>query len=352
MKFLRSRFRLLVFGIIVLNGLALSPSVMAQDSSWKKRTKVEVIQLSPQVLKSYSTYIGHLKPKSRVKISSEIAGVIENLDLDVGAEVKAGQVVARIDTRKQRLNRKLNQSNYELALEDYKREKKLAEKKLSTAANLSELKNKVEVNKLKLELSTLDLNRSEIKSPINGVVKAKYVEAGEYIGVGKKVIEIIDLSEVLAVVHVPEREIRFTSIGKKVQVLADAQPNRTFIGAVKTIGLEADTKSRSFEIEIAVSNPGRILLPGMLSRVKMLKHSLNNQLVIPRHTIQEESTGSFVYIVKNGRTIKRAVKLGISTSEEVQVISGLTFGDYLVESGHQLITPRELVSVIKLRKQS
>lgn len=331
----------------------LSPSATAQNSSEEAvRTKVEVLQLSPQTMKSYSTYIGHLKPIQRVNVSSEIPGIVEKLNTSTGQAVRKDELLANIDTERQAINTKLNTSNYELALDDYRREKKLYEKNLSTEAKLTTLKNRLEVSRYRLELSKLDLVRSRVKSPISGIIKSKFIEEGEYIGGGRKMFEILDISKVIAVIHIPETDIRYLQVGKKASIILDALPGRHFVGHVKTIGLEADSRSRSFDVEIEISNPEMQLLPGMLVRARMLKMSLKNQLVIPRHTIQENENGSFVYIIKNGKTIKRQIQLGISVDESVQILSGLTFGDKLIETGQQLVTPSEAVDVINTRKQS
>ncbi len=324
----------------------------SESTTPTKVTKVEVVKLSPRTLKSYSTYVGHLTPIAKVTVSSEIPGIIEEADIAIGKKIKRGQILARIDTKRQILNNKLNKSNYELALKDYVREQHLFNKKLSTAAKVSTLKNRLDVSMLRLELSKLDLIKSKLKAPITGIIKDKFIEEGEYIGIGKKMFEIFDISSVLAVINIPEREIRFAETGKNVSVTLDALPESAYSGIIKTIGLEADKMSRSFEVEIKIKNPEKKLLPGMLVRVKMLRIYLENQLMIPRHIIQEEESGSFAYIVDNSIVIKRSVKLGVSVNEEVQILSGLEFGDYLIEIGHQLVASKEKVKIIKSRKQN
>ena len=184
-------------------------------------TKVEVIKLAPRRLVNYATFIGHLKPANRITLSSEIPGIIEKASFLIGESIKKGQVLIQFDTRKLRLSKKLNESNYTLALMDYKREKNLYIKNLTTVAKVASLKNRLDVNKVRLDLSKLDLEKSQIRAPLNGVIKQKYVEKGEYIGGGKKVAEIIDITSVLAAVNIPEMEIRFVKLNKKFDITLD-----------------------------------------------------------------------------------------------------------------------------------
>lgn len=336
----------------VMMAVVLVQSADTRSAERKKVTKVEVIKLSPRKLVNYATYIGHLKPVNRVTLSSEISGTIDKADFLTGQSIKKGETLIRFDTRRLKLNKKMNESNYTLALMDYKREKSLYIKNLSTLAKVATLKNRLDVNKVRLDMSKLDLTKSQIQSPLNGVIKLKYVEKGEYIGPGKKVAEIIDISSVLAQVNIPEKEIRFVKPRKKIYVTLDALKGKQFVGYVKTIGLEADMRSRSFAVEVEIKNPDRDLLPGMLARLKMLTLSINRQVVIPRHTIQEEETGSFVYLVRNNRTVKQPIKLGITIEDEVQIISGLKFGQFIIETGQQLVTDQEPVKVIEVKKQT
>ena len=346
---LQSRILMLVVTFI---GLVFPvQSIFAKDKSQPIRTKIEVLQLVPRTLKSYSTYVGHLKPITKVSISSEIAGVVEALNVDQGSRVLKGDILVQIDTKRQLLNNRLNKSNYDLALKDYTRETKLLSKRLSTPAKVADLKNKLEVNRLRLQLSELDLIKSRIKAPINGVISNPAIEMGEYVRVGDKILEVLNITKVLALINIPEREIQYIELGKEVNLTLDAIPGEMFPGKVTTRGLEADMRSRTFEVEVEVENPDRKLLPGMLIRAKLLKIHLENQILIPRHAIQEEEKGSFVYIVNHDTIKKKHITIGLSIDQEVQVLDGLKIGDMLVETGQQLVSPNEKVAVVSVSKQ-
>ncbi len=339
------------FFIIVLLTVMISSLVFANDRPQTIRTKIDVLQLKPRTLKSYANYVGYLKPAMKVTLSSEIAGVIETLNVNQGTKVQKGDILIQINTKSQLLNMRLNKSNYELALMDYERENILLNKRLSTPAKVADLKNKLDVNRLRLQISELDLDRSQIKAPISGIINQPEIEIGEYVRVGEKLLEVLDISKVVALINIPEREIPYIQVNKDVTLSIDALPDESFAGKVKTRGLEADRQSRTFEVEVQADNPEYKLLPGMLVRAKLLKIDLERQVIIPRYTIQEEEHGSFVYIVKKDIIVKRNVTIGISIKSEVQILSGLNFGDLLVETGQQLVSPNEAVKVVSLSRQ-
>lgn len=340
----------ILIGMILF--FVMGKTAETRSAERKKITNVEVIKLAPRRLMNYTTFIGHLKPVNRITLSSEIPGVIEKAEFLTGESIVKGQVLIQFDTRRLMLNKRLSESNYNLALMDYQREHSLYLKKLSTQAKVASLKNRLDVNKVRLDMSMLDLDKSQIISPLNGVIKQKYLKEGEYIGAGKKVVEIIDITSVLAAVNIPEMQIGYVKLNKRISITLDALKGKQYTGFVKTIGLEADLKSRSFAVEVEIKNPNRELLPGMLARIKMLTQSIDRQVLIPRHTIQEEENGSFVYIVKNNRSIKKSVKIGITVDDEVQILSGLKFGEFIVETGQQMITDQETVKIIEIKKQT
>ena len=306
-------------------------------------------------------------------------------------------------TRQLTITHDLSRSNYELALADYNREKKLATRKLSTQSKVETLKNRMQVAKFKLELSRLDLEKSKINTketqnsskqftqngeyvnkkrkqinslknqvainlfrtkltgleleksmimaPISGIVSKKMVDLGEYVGKGKQIFEVINIKKIQALVNIPETEIRFVRLGKRMDISLDALPDRKFRGVIKKRAVEANLRSRSFAIEVEINNAKRELLPGMLARIKMPTLNLKNQLLISRHAIQEDEKGSYVYVVENKQSQKRMLQLGINQDNLVQVLGGLNFGDQLITTGQQLITDRESVNVLTVHKQ-
>ena len=338
--------------LITLNFLiilfCISQAFSLEDN---RLTKVEVLEISPRQLNSFGSYVGYLTPSKRVTVSSEIAGTIQTADFSIGDVVNKGDVLVEFNTDRLKMNKRLRQSNYDLALMDYSREKSLYIKKLSTLAKVASLKNRLDVEKVSLDLAAMDLVKSKVLVPLSGVVKIKYVEKGEYKALGKEIAEILDISTVLAKVDIPEQDIQFAKKGKRVVVYFDSLPNRQFNGLIASTGVEADRRSRSFPIEISIANPLSVLLPGMLARARLLKTALKNQILVPRHTIQEDEKGSFVFVANSTTVKKRYVKTGISSQNKVQVKSGLKFGDFLIETGQQLVTAGDTVQIVKIKKQ-
>ena len=281
--------------------------VWAEETT-RQLTNVETLLLAHRPLTAYSTYMGHLEPQSRVMIGSEVAGAIERADFSVGDQVKKGQMLLQIETKKLEVQYKLARSNAELAKEDYQRELQLFAKKLSTRAQLNQLKNRMEVTQYQMELGQLDLKKSQVTAPFDGVISKKMIDQGEYIGMGKELVEILDLSQVKANVNVPEREVTQARREKKVEVSLDAVEGKIYEGQISSVSFEADQKSRSFRVEVEVPNPNGELRSGMLARVRMVTKSLFDQMIVPRDAVLEDESGSYVFLLVGEQVKKNPIK--------------------------------------------
>jgi RND family efflux transporter MFP subunit len=221
----------------------------------------------------------------------------------------------------------------------------------SDQVKLERFLNARDINKVQLDLALLNLEKSKVKAPFTGVVKRKYAQNGGYIKSGEALLEIMDISKVLAKINIPEKDIQYIKPGKIVKITLDALPNQPLKGVMKTIGLEADITSRSFPAEVIVDNSNRKLLPGMMTRAETIALSLSAQIMVPSHAVLEREYGKVVFIVKNGKAIERKVSLGTSIENKVQILSGLKTGDRLIVSSQQFIANNEAINIIATSKQ-
>ncbi len=288
-----------------------------------------------------------------------------------------------VSLKQLKLKTRIAKADYDHALSEYKVQKSLFDKKMTSAtvfdtykttleiklltlkqvelelqqarvqdqARLGNYENAVRIREANLKLASLELEKSKIKSPFNGVVKQKIVQMGGYLSKGKDLLEIMDISRVLARINIPEREMRYSGVNKEVSIRLDAIPGEEFRGKIKTLGLEADLKCRCFPAEIEIDNAKQILLPGMMVRAEMLAKQNKNQVIVPRHAVLETQRGSVVFVEKNGVAQQKPVVIGEMIRENVQILRGLEFGDRLIVVGQDLLTDNEAVKVMNHNKK-
>ena len=278
-------------------------------------------QLQVQILQAESSY--QLEQTNYEK-------ELELFQLNISTE-------SRFDAAKNRLtNAKANLDLAKLALDK--------SNAISDQIKLNSLKNLMEINGYQLELASLDLDQSQVRSPFRGIVSKKKIEKGGFINKGQELLEIMDISKVLAQINIPENKIRFIKIGSMVKVTFDAVPGKTYTGIVKTLGLEAEQKNRTFPAEVQINNPNQVLLPGMMARAKIELNSSDKQIMIPRHVVLNRDDSKVVFVAESDTAKIRHLTLGKTVKGEVQVLSGLKFGDNLIISGQQYLTENEKVN--------
>lgn len=309
------------------------------------RAVVEVKTLQPRDFTLTGTYVGYLVPNERVELRSEIEGVAESVRFDESDDVKRGQLLAEVSTAQLRVRRDQAKADLALAESNFKRESTLHAQKLLPDSQMEQTRTRLDQARLALKLAQIELNKSRVRSPINGTVKTRGVDPGEFLNKGQLVAEVLDVSKVRALLNVPEREVRHITPGRPVTVTFEALPDLERTGAVRTIGLEADLKSRTFPVEVELDNADRRLRPGMLARASVALQHFRNQVLVPRYAILEREQGPVVFVARDGIAEERPIKVGAGADGEVQVLSGLEPGEKLVVTGFQKLIPGEPIEV-------
>ena len=325
---------------------AVSPSRKGPPKKIKK-TNVRVSSVGTEALKIESTFVGYLLPNERVRMTSEMEGVIEAVNFEEADEVKKGQKLINISTKELTLRVKIAEANLKLAQTNLSRDEKLSQRKLIPQSKLDQTRTQADRSLLDRDLALINLRKSVINSPLKGTVKIRHVKVGEFVRKGDPLVEILDLDKVLVQVNIPEQDIMKISEGETVGVELYALSDQQYRGKVQTIGLEADSRNRTFPIEIVVDNPKRELRPGMLARVTFTKQISDEQVVVPRHSILERDAGRVVFLVEQDKAVKQSIVTGQSMQDRVQVLEGLKPGDRLVVEGHSKLTDGETVSIVK-----
>ena len=179
------------------------------------------------------------------------------------------------------------------------------------------------------------LRETYLYSPVNGLVAAKNMEAGEMVREDSVIATVIDISRVYISMNLNEKEVKRVKKGQRVKFTADALGNgREFSGSVETITPLLDTKSRTLEVRAAIENPGRELLPGMFSRAVIDTGVNVKGLLVPAGAVLKSGDGrEEVYLVRNGIVILQSVTTGNRIGDDVLVEEGLKEGDRIVVKG-------------------
>lgn len=185
-----------------------------------------------------------------------------------------------------------------------------------------------------LENARLALGNATIYAPFSGVVISRSLDPGAYVAPGSStpIITIADLDHLNALVNVSAPDLPVIHNGEQVAVTVDSYPGQTFAGRVTRIAGGADPQTRTVLVEIALTNPGRLLRPGMYATVSIAAGS-RRTLTVPLSALVSIGNQHFVWLVQGDKVTQRNVTIGQTNGDVVEVTTGLTAGDELVIRG-------------------
>lgn len=185
----------------------------------------------------------------------------------------------------------------------------------------------------KYEGSMAQLSYSEIRSPIDGVVTERPLYPGEMAAAGTPFITVMDLSEVIARIHIPQEQAYRMRVGSATIVEAHGL-DTDFPGTVTLISPALDQNSTTVEVWIRVKNPSAQLKPGGTVEVSVISQQVTGATVVAAVSILTSPEGtSSVMLIADGKAQETPVELGIKNDTQVQITKGLKVGDLVVTNG-------------------
>jgi RND family efflux transporter MFP subunit len=304
---------------------------------------VDDVRVETAVLEASSAKVtldlpGEIAGSHDVVLASALGGLVERVEVAEGDRVQKGQTLAVIDREPRAAQVDQGAAQLKLAESELARLQQMGD--LATASQLDGLTAQVEIAKAQLRLARNQLDRTVIRSPIDGVVASLDLDAGEVAAPGAPAIRVVQLDPVLVTLSVSDRDVVALERGLAARVTTPSAA-RQHDGLIKNIGAAADLSTRSFLVEVEVANPDGKLLPGMIAKVAVERTIGEGKVVLPQPWIVTRTEGYGVFVVEPGETAVarwRPVKLGQVAHDQVVVEEGVSAGDEVVMVGqHGLV---------------
>ena len=289
---------------------------------------VAVAQVFEREVPQMATYTSTVQANVKNNIAPQSGNRIKEIKADIGDFVKKGQVLARMD-RIQLQQAELQMKNNEI---EYNRLKGLYEVGALSKSDLDAIELAYKVSKTSYENL---LENSVLRSPVEGVITARNYDEGDMYTMTAPLFVVEQIIPVKLLVAISESDYSKVHKGDEVEIVADALADKVFTGKINKIYPTIDPSTRTFTVEILVSNPKKELRPGMFTRVTV-KFGVNNNVVIPDVAVvkQQGSGERFVYVLNEDGTVTyQKVVLGRRMGTEYEVLEGLSNGATIVTGG-------------------
>ncbi len=320
---------LVASAVLMAAGCGNTGSKTAQTTAVEETIpSVTVEQVSVREVPQDATYTSTIQAYVKNNIAPQTAGRISRILVDVGDNVKAGQVVAEMDqTQLAQVELQLRNNETEL-----KRLRELYEVGGLSKSDLDQIE--MAYNVSKTQYDNLKENATLV-SPINGVITARNYDAGDMYAMSAPIYTVEQIVPVKLLVGISETDYSKVKKGDSVEITADALPGKTFYGKIRKIYPTVDPATRTFTVEVVVDNNYSTLRPGMFARATV-KFGVNNSVVIPDVAVvkQQGSGERFVYVLNaDGTVTYQKVVLGRRMGAEYEVLEGIADGAKVVTGG-------------------
>ncbi|MCP4639877.1 MAG: efflux RND transporter periplasmic adaptor subunit [bacterium] len=334
-----------IVALIIVTRPDQSEAEAANVTRSQRVPNVRVRELAPTLVEDRITLTGSIAPWEDVLISAETTGKIEWKGVDGGDLVRTGQEMYRIDTRLIRAQFDQAKAQDTLAGQEFDRVSRLAKKGVTAAQDLDSVTAQRDVTAASLRLLSIQLDKSSLKAPFEGIVDRVLREQDEFVDTGTPLVRLVQTHKVKVNVGIAERDVPFFRKGDDVRVRIDALPDRAFTGYIERIATTADMETHTFPAEIALDNPDGALRPGMIARAVMVRDEYPDSLLIPIFASVLLDEDRFAFVVEDGKAQLRLIKTGVVQGSSVQVTAGLSPGDRLIVSGQYDVRDGESVTI-------
>jgi membrane fusion protein (multidrug efflux system) len=304
------------------------------------KATVEVTTLAPEELRNIVEIPGQLESEQTVWVRSEIEGILASIDFEEGQQVAAGEILFQLRDDEQRARLRESEAELALAQDVFQRTKKLANKNVSSAAQLDRARAELSVAQARLELSRVQLERTRIPAPFAGVVGARAVSIGERVGEETRLVPLDSVDRLQLVFSLSEVAVGVVQRGAPVRIRVAPYPDEVFEGEVFFVSPTLDPLGRRIVLKAWIPNSDGRLRSGLFATIEAEIERRPDALMVPETAVVYDLDGAYVWRVGEDDAAERvAVEVGLHVEGRVEVRRGLRSGDEVVTAGtHKLQT--------------
>jgi RND family efflux transporter MFP subunit len=331
---------------------------------------------------------GTLMSPDQARVSAEAAGVVRQVLVEIGREVRVGDPLVRLETRElslavERAESALRQTRAQLGMHgpiagadtppaddevgsvrnalanredaraNMERARMLSQRGIISPVDLQAAETRLKVSeaayqsavdnvrgqkavlqdrRAAYDLAVKKLNDAVVRAPIAGVVSERPVQVGEYIGERTPVATIVQVNPLKLRTGVQERHAGIIAPGQTVEFRVESFPDAAFTGEVAYVSPALDQTMRTFAVEAVVDNADRRLKPGFFAKGVILTRKDEGVLAVPDSAVSSFAGVSSVYIIRDGKVVQHPVTLGVRQGDLWEVIEGLKGDETLASS--------------------
>ena len=320
----------------LLSGCGVGEASAPDQAAINDATPVPVETSHPYRSDVYATYeaTAAITSDADAPVVARVAGELIELLVEEGDNVEAGQVLAKLDGERLRLEMLVARASLARARKEYSRNKGLHERGLISASMFEGLEFELAALEANYKLKQLNYDYSNIRAPIDGIVSERKIKPGQNGNAGDVAFRITDTSELLADLKIPQAQLAKFQSGQAATIRVASMPDAKFEASIIRISPTIDTRSGTFRATVQIQNENGALAPGMFGRFSSAYDQHSDALVIPTAALLDDDEQATVFVVTDDEVVRRAVETGIRADGQIEILDGLSEHEQIVVVGH------------------
>ncbi len=289
----------------------------------------DLVQVGPRELGRIVSVSGSINPVVAATVKSKQAAEVAQIHVQEGETVRAGQLLATLDTGDIRARLDAQQAavsevqaKLDLALKNQANNRQLLSQSFISQNAYDTAQNSVDVAqasvaaaKAQADIARRALTDTQVRAPFSGVVAKRLVNAGEKVSPDVPLFQLVDLGRMEMQAQLAVSDIPFLKLGQALELTVDGFEGRRFKGTVGRINPTTEAGTRAINIFVALPNGDGALRGGMFAKGQIAVQTERTVNALPMSAIHEEAGQSFVFVVKNGQLERSPVQLGLKRED-------------------------------------
>jgi membrane fusion protein (multidrug efflux system) len=352
--------RALALGVCALGVACTDAESDAEQRGGQHPPTVEAVIVEPEHVRDVVEFVGQLDATYSVVLKPEVSGVIDSILFEEGAPVTAGDPLFRLRDAEQRARLREARAEVALARDVVDRTRALAKRKAESAAELNRAEAQYEIALARVELAQVELDRTVVRAPFDGVVGERLVSPGERVSPGGDrgpggggestgLARIDSLDPLDLVFTIPEAIIAIVTNGVRVTLRVAPFPGEFFRGQVYFVAPRVNVANRRMLVKARIPNPEHKLRPGLFAKLDVVVAEREGALMLPEDAVVYAREGTFVWRLDRDDLAERLpIEIGIRQVGRVEIRKGIRPGDRIVASGtHKVVSGKAVRSVTR-----
>ena len=288
--------------------------------------------------------VGNVRAFRGVELSTEIGGLVQNVPIKSGMDVKEGELLIKLNDASDIAQLNSLKALADLAKVINERDRQQLEIQAISKNVFDTSKADAKSKQAQVEQQTALVAKKNLKAPFSGRVGIVMINPGQYVNPGDKLLTLQTLDPIFVDFNLPQSNAEQIQVGQEIVVTTDAFKGASFTGKVTAVSPKVDTNTRNIQIEAQLANPDKKILPGMFANVNIKLGDEVKLLTLPQTAVTYNPYGSTVFIAKpTGKKDKQGkptleaqqvfVTTGLTRGDQVAILKGVEEGDTVVTSG-------------------